>query len=188
MSPGFLSAWSLHALFPQSFSHSVMSNSLQPCGLTAARQGPLPMEFSRQEYWSGLPFPSPEDLPDPVTEPVSPALQADSLLSEPPGKPPFPESSFSCYGKYLTEPGSLLCLQDDIPPAHPEGLSHRCCLGVRVFPSCGHRQVQPWRPTAALSLVSGFHMALFSIPFGHPPSCLGSKRVLPIFTALISSI
>ena len=45
------------------------------------------MGFSRQEYWSGLPFPSPGDFPDPGIEPGSPALQADSLLSEPPGKP-----------------------------------------------------------------------------------------------------
>ena len=43
------------------------------------------MEFPRQEYWSGLPFPSPRDHPDPGIEPGSPALQADSLLSEPPG-------------------------------------------------------------------------------------------------------
>ena len=42
--------------------------------------------FSRQESWSGLPFPSPGDLPDPGIEPGSPALQADALLSEPPGK------------------------------------------------------------------------------------------------------
>ena len=42
--------------------------------------------FSRQEYWSRLPFPSPGDLPDPGLEPRSPALQADSLPSEPPGK------------------------------------------------------------------------------------------------------
>ena len=45
------------------------------------------MGFSKQEYWSGLPFPSPGDLPDPGVKPGSPALQADSLLSEPPGKP-----------------------------------------------------------------------------------------------------
>ena len=45
------------------------------------------MEFSRQEYWSGLPFPSPVDLPDPGIEPTSPALQADALTSEPSGKP-----------------------------------------------------------------------------------------------------
>ena len=46
----------------------------------------LSMEFSKQEYWSGLPFPSPGDLPDPGMEPRSPTLQADSLLSELPGK------------------------------------------------------------------------------------------------------
>ena len=45
------------------------------------------MEFSRQEYWSGLSFPSPGDPPDPGMEPRSPVLQADSLPSEPPGKP-----------------------------------------------------------------------------------------------------
>jgi len=45
------------------------------------------MEFSRQEYWSGQPFPSPWDLPDPGIELTSPTLQADSLLSEPPGEP-----------------------------------------------------------------------------------------------------
>ena len=45
------------------------------------------MEFSRQEYWSGLPFVSPEDLPNPGIKPRSPILQEDSLPSEPPGKP-----------------------------------------------------------------------------------------------------
>ena len=45
------------------------------------------MKFSRQESWSGLPFPSPGDLPDTGIEPGSPALQVDSLPSEPPGKP-----------------------------------------------------------------------------------------------------
>ena len=52
---------------------------------TAAYQSPQSMEFSRQEYWSGLPFPSPGDLPDPRIEPGSTALQADALPSEPPG-------------------------------------------------------------------------------------------------------
>ena len=53
---------------------------------TGARQAPLSMGFPRQEYWSGLPFPSPGDLPDPGMEPESPELQADSLPSEPAGK------------------------------------------------------------------------------------------------------
>ena len=50
-----------------------------------ARQASLSLRFSRQEYWSGLPFPSSGDLPNPGFEPESPALQADSLSSEPPG-------------------------------------------------------------------------------------------------------
>ena len=54
---------------------------------TVAHQALLSMEFSRQEYWSGLPFPSPADLPDPAIKTQSPALQMDSLPSEPPGKP-----------------------------------------------------------------------------------------------------
>ena len=54
-----------------------------------AYQAPSSMEFSRQEYWNGLPFPSPGDLPEPGIKPRSPALQADILPSEPPGKPKF---------------------------------------------------------------------------------------------------
>ena len=54
---------------------------------TVAYQASLSMGFSRQEYCSGLPFPSPGDLPNPGIEPGSPALQADVLTSEPPGKP-----------------------------------------------------------------------------------------------------
>ena len=54
---------------------------------TVACHAPLPMGFSRQESWSGLPFPSPGDLSNPGIKPGSSALQADSLLSEPPGKP-----------------------------------------------------------------------------------------------------
>ena len=51
--------------------------------MDVAHQAPPSMEFSRQEYWSGLPFPSPGDPPDSGIEPMSPALQADALLSEP---------------------------------------------------------------------------------------------------------
>ena len=56
---------------------------------TAAYQAPPSMGFSRQEYWSGLPFPSPGDLTDPGIEPRSPEFQADALTSEPPGKPQY---------------------------------------------------------------------------------------------------
>ena len=54
---------------------------------SVAHQAPLSMGFSRQEYWSGLPFPSPGDLLDSGIEPRSPALKADALTSEPPGTP-----------------------------------------------------------------------------------------------------
>ena len=60
---------------------------------TVAYQTPLPMEFSRQEYWSGLPFPSPGAFPDPGIRLRSPALQADTLPPEPPGKPDWSLSS-----------------------------------------------------------------------------------------------
>ena len=64
----------------ESESHSVVSNSLRPYGLGF-------MEFSRSEYWSGQPFPSPEDLPNPGIKPRSPSLQADSLPTELSDKP-----------------------------------------------------------------------------------------------------
>ena len=67
-------------------SHSVASDSLQPHELKSARLL-CPCGFSRQEYWSGFPCPSPQALPHPGIEPRSPALQADSLPSETPGKP-----------------------------------------------------------------------------------------------------
>ena len=63
---------------------------------TVAYQGPLYMGFSRQEYWSALLFPSPGDLPNPGIEPGSPALWADVLPSEPPGKPHGPSKWFPC--------------------------------------------------------------------------------------------
>ena len=66
-------------------SRSVVSDSLQPHG--GACQTSLSMEFSRQEYWSGQPFPSPGILPNPGIEPRSPALWADSLTAEPERKP-----------------------------------------------------------------------------------------------------
>ena len=75
------------------------NQSPKPCSLVAkscptlatsravAHQAPLSVGFSRQEYWTGLPFSSPADLPDPGIEPGSPALQAGSLPTELPGKP-----------------------------------------------------------------------------------------------------
>ena len=77
-------AWNTHAC--------MHAKSLQSCPTlcdpwTVAHQAPLSMGFPRQQYWSGLPFPSPGQLSDPGIKPRSPALQADSLPSEPPGQP-----------------------------------------------------------------------------------------------------
>ena len=73
---------------------------------TVVYQASLSMGFSRQEYWSGLPFPSPGDLPDPGIKPMSPALEADALPSEPPGKP----LSIKLAGKWATAPHDSLAL------------------------------------------------------------------------------
>ena len=84
---------------------------------TAARQAPLSMGFSRQEHWSELPYPPPGDLPDPGIEPRSPALQADSLPSEPPGKSPW-----ECYNWFkLISPEPHL-----LNPKHIHPLEHEC--------------------------------------------------------------
>ena len=75
-----------------SLMHAQSLSCVQLCATlwTVAPQGPLSMGFSKQEYWSGLPFLPPRDLPNPGIElasPVCPALQADSLPTEPSGKP-----------------------------------------------------------------------------------------------------
>ena len=71
------------------FSHSVTSNSFMTAW-TIACQAPLSMELSRQECWSGLPFPSSGHLPNPGIEPMSPALAGGFFTAEPQGKPPSP--------------------------------------------------------------------------------------------------
>ena len=75
---------------PTNWASQVLSDKESAYQLTpwiTAHQAPLSMRFSRQGYWSGLAFPSPGDLPTPGIEPISLALQADSLLTELQGKP-----------------------------------------------------------------------------------------------------
>ena len=79
----------------QSLSHV----SLFSTTWTIDHQAPLSTGFSRQEYWSGLPFPPPGDLPDPGTKPASPALAGELFTTEPPGK--------SLLGRGLTVIGIL---------------------------------------------------------------------------------
>ena len=72
-----------HMWCTQSFSHALFS--VTPW--TVARQAPLSMGFSRREHWSGLPFPSPGDLPSPMIKPMSPAVAGRFFTTELPGKP-----------------------------------------------------------------------------------------------------
>ena len=89
-----------------------------------ACQAPQSMEFSRQVYWSGLPFPSPGDLPDPCIEPRSPALQANSLPSEPPEEP-------LAYDLYLLNNWERFYTRNPLPSLEgidsPERWSFRHC-------------------------------------------------------------
>ena len=91
ISPG---PWADYYLPRRLLSWSEVSEVAQSCVTpwTPAYQAPPSMGFSRQEYWSGLPFPSLGDLLDPRIEPGSPALWADALWSEPPGKPLYQEA------------------------------------------------------------------------------------------------
>ena len=96
----------------ESVSHSIMSDSLVT-PWTVVLQTPLSMKFSRQEYWSGQLFPSPEDLPNLGFEPGSPLLKADALLSEPPGKSP------RILGWVVAYPFSSRSSQPGIEPVPP---------------------------------------------------------------------
>ena len=89
----------------ESQSHSPIQLFVTPW--TVACLAPLSMKFSRQEYWSGLPFPSAGDLPNPDIEPGSPALQADSLPTEPLGKLNVDLNSIPCHFPLTMQAWSL---------------------------------------------------------------------------------
>ena len=79
-------SWTITKAENESISGSVVSDSLQSHGLYLTH-APLSMEFSRQEYWSGLPLSSPGDIPDPGIKPMSPSLAGGFFTTEPPEKP-----------------------------------------------------------------------------------------------------
>ena len=107
---------------------------------TVAYQAPSSMGFSRQEYWSGLPFPSPGDLPDPGIEPGSPAFQADALTSEPPGKPIWKKKKM--WGDTDSKGLSFFSLWLRRPLGFPGGTSGKesACQCRRH----GRRRFNPW--------------------------------------------
>ena len=135
-------------------SHSVVSNSLQPHGLTIQS-----MEFSRPEYWSGKPFHSLGDVPNPGIEPRSPALQVDSLPAEPQGKPK------------NTEVGSLSLLQQIfLTQELNRGLLH--CRQILYH----------WATTEALSNTTTFlERRVFQWTSGFYMTCINASRLPQLF-------
>ena len=111
----------------------------------------LSMGFSRQEYWSPLPFPSPGDLPDPRIEPRSPVLQVDSLPSDPPGKPLY--STAAAAAKSLQSSPTLCDPIDGSPPDSPVPgiLQARTRVGCHFLLQCmkvkSEREVTQGCPT-----------------------------------------
>ena len=101
---------------------------------TVGCQAPLSLEFSRQECWNGLPFPSPGDLPNPGIKPRSPALQVYSLPSEPPGKPMDCSIPGFSVLHYLSEFAQIMSIESVILSNHLI-LCHPLLLLLSVFPS-----------------------------------------------------
>ena len=148
---------------------------------TVASKAPLSMGFSSQEYWSGLPFLSPGDLPDPGIGPRSPALQADSLLAEPPGSPQFSSAAQSC--PTLFDP--IKCSKPGLPVHH----QHLEVGEVLEFTQTHvHRvgdAIQPSHPVVPFSCVQSFpasrsfQMNQFSTSGGQSIGVSASASFLP---------
>ena len=119
---------------------------------TVAYQAPS-MRFSRQEYWSGLPFPSPADLPDRGNEPGSPALQADALPSEPPGKPS-PTYTSSFWEPLLLFSFFFAILFYFFAVFSPHTLNLLFCIGVQLINNIVIVSGKWWRDSAIHIYVS----------------------------------
>ena len=103
---------------------------------TVTHQAPLSMEFSRQEYWSGFPFPSPGDLPNPGIKPGFPALQANSLPSEPPPESPALEDRFLNTGPPGNSPKTFSKVRKLQAWTHYIYTYMSMCMCVLVAQSC----------------------------------------------------
>ena len=121
-----------------------------------ACQTPLSMGFSRQEYWSGLPFPFPGNHPDSGIEPWSPALQADSLPSEAPSESFLDSTQFSVH---LLLPGTVLGATRFM--LTPWILTHTCCCNCRVYDSefqiSTSSQIDLWNSRSSFQLETVHH-------------------------------
>ena len=141
---------------------------------TVAHQAPLSMGFSRQEYWSGLPIPSPGNLPNPGLEPSSPTLQADTLTSEPSGKP-----------KHLLICVSLIA---DVSVSKSNDKFWSPCIPLHsCWPSLVRylQGLEPsqWGPKCLSTCLSQeFHLSWIS--FLPPSLCLESTRIFVVVQSL----
>ena len=148
---------SLSALFVSSFYSVSVSCSIQLFVTPWTHQASLSIEFSRQEYWGGWPFPSPGDLSHSGAEPSSPALQADSFPSEPPGKPSF-YSTFFSLSSFLPRPDLVFYSVDTEHSAQRNILcaSCTCC-------HCCHHAVSWIHNPETLIIFLRFLNVLFSV-------------------------
>ena len=140
------------------------------------------MEFSRQEYWNGLPFPSPGDLPDPGIKPGSPALWADALPSEPPGNPCVFLENFILILK-VSECNTQNKVRVFLPPEGKGQAAHRLPWGVlfRVPSPSALAQAKPlvwivWLPVPQLTLSPACAPALRSALGRETPGARGPRR------------
>ena len=145
----------------ESVSRSVVSDSLRPHGLS--------MEFSRQEYWSGLPFPSPGDLRDPGMEPRPPAAQAGSSPAAPPGS----------VSQAVGLPWSIT-----VRTTAPAFMAQHCCLTSQMHdflkPLFGYTSFFGGRGalSSIVSLLSNFYIISFCALLAYPESRVYDKQEL----------
>ena len=131
---------SWHSIFIHWYLHLFIQQTL------LAHQAPLSMGFSRQEYWSVLPFPSSGDLPDPRIKPRSPTLQADVLTSEPPGRLviTFLSKNKCLLISWLHSPSTRIL---ETPP-------NKVCHSFHCFPSELWAKTKPRRQEGSIQLMS----------------------------------
>ena len=151
----------------QGFSPSFVPDSATPWAV--ACQALLSMGFSRQEYWSGLPFPSPGDFPNPGIEPGSPALQADSLLPKPPGQPKG-DTAAEWAGGPLWLYWAPQIIQDNFP-LHSELISNLNFIYNHNSPMPHNRTHSEVQGIRAWTALGGGHHSAYHTHAMHCPNC-----------------
>ena len=149
---------------------------------TVAHQGPLSVGFCRQEYWSELPCCPPGNLPNPWIEPMSPTLQADSLLSEPPGKPLLQDHFSSVTHSCLTllRPHGLQHARLSCPSPTPGAYSNSCSLSHWCHPTISSSVVPFSSHLQSFSASGSFPVSKFFTSSGQSIGVSALTSVLPM--------